>query len=115
MKNFSLKHDKLFLIHTQAIVIGKPEKYLCDIFFGDELKRDSKRFLMIGDRLNTDILLGKRNNFQTLLVETGCHKMDKVKEVISELESGVNDPDLKNQIPDYYLSALGDLFNNYEE
>lgn len=94
--------------------MGKPENYLCDIFFGDEIKRDSNRFLMIGDRLNTDILFGKNNNFQTLLVETGVHKLDKVEEIISELENGANDPDLENQIPDYYLSALGDLFNNFE-
>lgn len=95
--------------------MGKPENYLCDIFFKDEIKRDSKRFLMIGDRLNTDILFGKNNNFQSLLVETGVHKLDKVQEIIKELESnGTNDPDLENQIPDYYLSALGDFFTNYD-
>lgn len=91
--------------------MGKPENYLCDIFFTDEIKRDSKRFLMIGDRLNTDILFGKNNNFQTLLVESGVHKLDKVQEIFKELENGAKDPDLENQIPDYYLSALGDFFN----
>jgi ribonucleotide monophosphatase NagD (HAD superfamily) len=95
--------------------MGKPENYLCDIFFGEEIKRESKRFLMIGDRLNTDILFGKKNNFQTLLVESGVHKMDKVEEILSELENGASDPDLENQIPDFYLSSLGDLFKNYEE
>lgn len=92
--------------------MGKPENYLCDIFFKEEIKTDSRRFLMIGDRLNTDILFGKNNNFQTLLVETGVHKLDKVQEIIKELENGATDPDLENQIPDYYLSALGDFFND---
>lgn len=92
--------------------MGKPENYLCDIFFKEEINTDSRRFLMIGDRLNTDILFGKNNNFQTLLVETGVHKLDKVQEIIKELENGATDPDLENQIPDYYLSALGDFFND---
>lgn len=92
--------------------MGKPENYLCDIFFKEEIKTDSRRFLMIGDRLNTDILFGKNNNFQTLLVETGVHKLDKVQEIIKELENGATDPDLENQIPDFYLSALGDFFND---
>ena len=91
--------------------MGKPENYLCDIFFKEEIKTDSRRFLLIGDRLNTDILFGKNNNFQTLLVESGVHKLDKVQEIIKELENGAKDPDLENQIPDYYLSALGDFFN----
>lgn len=94
--------------------MGKPENYLCDIFFGDEVKKNSERFLMIGDRLNTDILFGKNNNFQTLLVETGVHKLDKVQEIINELDKGVKDVELENQIPDFYISALGDLFNNYD-
>ena len=95
--------------------MGKPENYLCDIFFKNELKKDnSDRFLMIGDRLNTDILFGKNNKFQTLLVESGVHKLDKVAEIIDELDGGVVDNDLENQIPDFYISCLGDLFNNYE-
>lgn len=95
--------------------MGKPENYLCKIFFSEEMLKDPSRFLMIGDRLNTDILFGKNNNFQTLLVETGVHKMDKVNEIIDDLEkSGSADKNLENQIPDFYLSRLGDLFNNFE-
>lgn len=94
--------------------MGKPENYLCDIFFGDEVKKNPQRYLMIGDRLNTDILFGKNNNFQTLLVETGVHKLDKVQEIFNELENGAKDVELENQIPDFYVSALGDLFNNYD-
>lgn len=91
--------------------MGKPENYLCEIFFKDEIKRDSKRFLMIGDRLNTDILFGKNNNFQTLLVGTGVHKLDKVSEIIEDVKRGNTEE--QNQIPDFYIDKLGDLFNNY--
>lgn len=98
----------------KAVVMGKPENWLCDIFFKEEIHRDSKKFLMIGDRLNTDILFGKNNNFQTLLVETGVHKIDKVEEIIEQLNKGEADPEMEKQVPDFYISSLGDLFNNYD-
>jgi ribonucleotide monophosphatase NagD (HAD superfamily) len=69
---------------------------------------------MIGDRLNTDILFGKNLNYQTLMVETGVHKIERVEEIIKEVENGNDDPDLVNQIPDYYIAGLGDLFKNYD-
>jgi phosphoglycolate phosphatase len=92
--------------------MGKPETSLCEIFFDSKALKDSKRFLMIGDRLNTDILFGNRNNFQTLLVETGVHKMDKVNEIMSELNNVNGNADLALQVPDFYISRLADLFNN---
>lgn len=97
--------------------MGKPENFLCEIFFKEEMKLNkSSRFLMIGDRLNTDILFGKNNNFQTLLVESGVHKLHKVEEIINELEtSGKVDQELENQIPDFYLAKLGDLFDNFDK
>ncbi|KAL7013591.1 hypothetical protein ACKWTF_015482 [Chironomus riparius] len=99
----------------KAAVMGKPENYLCKVFFNEEMLKDPSRFLMIGDRLNTDILFGKNNNFQTLLVETGVHKMDKVNEIIEDLEkSGTVDKNLENQVPDFYISRLGDLFSNFD-
>lgn len=98
----------------KAVVMGKPENWLCDIFFKEEIKRDSKKFLMIGDRLNTDIWFGKNNDFQTLLVESGVHKIEKVQEIIDKINSGKAEPELEKQVPDFYISSLGDLFNNYD-
>lgn len=98
----------------KAVVMGKPENWLCDIFFKDEIHRDSKKFLMIGDRLNTDILFGNNNNFQTLLVETGVHKIIKVQEIVDQINNGEAEPDLEKQVPDFYISGLGDLFNNFD-
>lgn len=98
----------------KATVMGKPENWLCDIFFQDEIKRDSKKFLMIGDRLNTDILFGNNNNFQTLLVETGVHNIERVKEIVNLVNSGEADGELEKQVPDFYISSLGNLFDNYD-
>lgn len=92
--------------------MGKPENWLCDIFFKEEIKRDSKKFLMIGDRLNTDILFGNNNKFQTLLVESGVHKIDKVQEIVEQVNRGEASQDLENQIPDYYISSLGALIES---
>lgn len=98
----------------KAVIMGKPENWLCDIFFKEEIHRDSKKFLMIGDRLNTDILFGNNNGFQTLLVETGVHKIDNVQEIIDKINKGEGNATLEKQVPDFYISSLGDLFNNYD-
>jgi ribonucleotide monophosphatase NagD (HAD superfamily) len=94
--------------------MGKPENWLCDIFFKEEIKRDSKKFLMIGDRLNTDILFGNNNKFQTLLVESGVHKIDKVQEIVEQVNRGDASEELENQIPDYYISSLGALLESLD-
>lgn len=98
----------------KAVVMGKPENYLCELFFKDEINHNSKRFLMIGDRLNTDILFGKNNDFQTLLVGTGVHSLDRVQEIINQIESGEAGAEWEKQIPDFYVESLGDLLNNLE-
>lgn len=98
----------------KAVVMGKPETMLCDIFFKDD-KRDSKRYLMIGDRLNTDVLFGNTNKYQTLLVQSGVHSIEHVQDIINQLDKGeVDDKTLEHQIPDFYISCLGDLLKNYD-
>lgn len=104
------KNFKKFLF-SKAIVMGKPENHFCEIFFKDEIKTNPKRFLMIGDRLNTDIMFGNRNNFQTLLVGTGVHSMSNVDEIMQQIEKRENDEELKSQIPGFYLGRLGNLFD----
>lgn len=84
-------------------VMGKPNKHICDIL-EQQYKVDPTRTLMIGDRCNTDILLGKNCGFKTLLVETGIHNAADVKQyAVSE------DPETRKLVPDVYASKLGDL------
>lgn len=87
----------------KPMVMGKPNKHICDIL-EKEYKVDPSRTLMIGDRLNTDILLGKNCGFKTLLVETGIHKVADVEKCAQS-----NDPEMRQQVPDVYTSKLGDL------
>lgn len=55
------------------INIGKPESHMMQLVL-DECGVDPDRILMVGDRLDTDILFGFNTNVQTLFVsETGIH------------------------------------------
>lgn len=99
----------------KAEIIGKPSTLASKYFFKDAAKKTPKKFLMIGDTLHTDILFGKRQNFQTLLVESGLHKVGDVQKIIDTLEAGPVDQLLENQIPDYYIKSLGDLLEYFDD
>jgi phosphoglycolate phosphatase len=88
----------------KPIVMGKPNPHICDAIV-QAFKVVPERTLMIGDRCNTDILLGKNCGFQTLLVETGIHKYDPdVKGYMaSECE------ETRRLVPDLVAGKLGDV------
>jgi phosphoglycolate phosphatase len=94
----------------KALVIGKPSTLVFEVMLKQEAFRERKRFLMIGDRLNTDILFGNRNGFQTLLVGTGVHSLANVQDVFGKIEKGEAGKEDDLLIPDFYVSALKDLF-----
>ncbi|XP_016982077.1 glycerol-3-phosphate phosphatase [Drosophila rhopaloa] len=87
----------------EPIVIGKPNPEICESLISQK-KIDPSRTLMIGDRANTDILLGYNCGFQTLLVGSGIHQLKDVEQwKLSK------NPEDKKLIPDVYLPKLGDL------
>ncbi|XP_035221116.1 glycerol-3-phosphate phosphatase-like isoform X2 [Stegodyphus dumicola] len=87
-----------------AIALGKPEKFMLDCIKQIQPEIDFSRCIMIGDRLNTDILLGTRHGLKTLFVLTGINSLDDVQNFQESKEE-------KDHmfIPDYYLPCLGDL------
>ncbi|XP_076664749.1 glycerol-3-phosphate phosphatase-like isoform X2 [Andrena cerasifolii] len=87
----------------KAVVVGKPERYIAEVL-RKRFKVIPERTLMIGDRCNTDILLGTRCGFKTLLVLTGVTSLQDV----SRWEQSECSEE-KDLIPDYYIDAIGDL------
>ncbi|KAK9874378.1 hypothetical protein WA026_002725 [Henosepilachna vigintioctopunctata] len=87
----------------KAVIMGKPSTFVGKALV-DEYGIDPKRTLMIGDRCNTDISLGSRCGFQTLLVLSGVTSLSEVLE-LKKSDSEEN----KELTPDVYLRTLGDL------
>lgn len=93
----------------RPFVIGKPNPYICD-HITKKYGINPSRTLMIGDRCNTDILLGKNCGFYTLLVETGIHNRAHLEEYkVSE------DPETRSLVPDFFISSLGALLPHLNE
>ncbi|XP_022899821.2 glycerol-3-phosphate phosphatase-like isoform X1 [Onthophagus taurus] len=91
--------------NRKPFIIGKPETYALE-WLRKEVHVEAKRTLMIGDRLNTDILFGTRCGFQTLLVLTGVTKLEDVEKLLKSKTK--EDKDL---IPDFYIESIGHLVN----
>lgn len=79
-------------------VCGKPNAGMMNTIKAkhEGLKADPLRGLMIGDRLNTDMLFGRNGGLDTLLVLTGI----ELEALVAQVE----------QQPTYYASKLGDLY-----
>ncbi|XP_055941536.1 glycerol-3-phosphate phosphatase-like isoform X2 [Argiope bruennichi] len=88
----------------KATALGKPERFMLDCIKVTHPDINFSRCLMIGDRLNTDILLGTQHGLKTLLVGTGINSLEDVL----QLEQSTDKTD-HLLVPDYYLPCLGDL------
>ncbi|MCG7381338.1 HAD-IIA family hydrolase [Paenibacillus sp. ACRRY] len=76
-----------------SIVIGKPSPYYAEKAL-QLLNVNSSSCLMIGDRLETDILFGKQNGMKTALMLTGISSREDIQ------ETGI--------IPDYIWSSFNE-------
>jgi len=90
----------------EPIVLGKPSKFMFEIVQKRHPGVVPERTLMIGDRANTDILLGKNCGLQTLMVGSGVHQLSAAR--VWEKSS---DPEERRMVPDYYVDKLGDLLD----
>ena len=80
-------------------VIGKPSTFYGERML-DQLTIERNRCLIIGDRLETDILLGKLNKFHTCLVLTGVASKKDVEE--------------KKIYPDFIVEDLISLSSHFD-
>ncbi|XP_008548278.1 glycerol-3-phosphate phosphatase [Microplitis demolitor] len=93
----------------KATVMGKPSTYISEMLHKN-YKINPERTLMIGDRANTDILLGKRCNYKTLLVLTGVSTAEQV-----EKWKKSSDPYDHELVPTYYSNSIADLLPSLEK
>lgn len=96
--NGSLVHAVKVATGVTPRVAGKPESYL---FSRAADRLDSKRPLVLGDRLDTDILGGFHAGFSTALVLTG----------VDTPQSALGAP--VQQRPNYLISTLADIYKPY--
>jgi phosphoglycolate/pyridoxal phosphate phosphatase family enzyme len=85
---------------VSAIVCGKPSATLAN-FVIEAFNLNPSRTCMIGDRLDSDILFGRRAGFKTVLVMTGVTNQQQ----LAELQSDPAHP----MRPTYFASHFGQL------
>ncbi|XP_048376350.1 chronophin-like [Stegostoma tigrinum] len=90
----------------KAAVVGKPGRFMFDCIAseGGEGAVDPSRALMVGDRLETDILFGANCGMWTVLALTGVSSLQDVHaKMASEL------PQHKKMVPDFYVDSVADF------
>lgn len=87
----------------EAFIIGKPSRYIFECV-ASEFGIDPARTIMVGDRLDTDILMGNNCGLTTLLTLTGVSTLEEVKGHVAS-----NCPERQSLVPDYYVDSIADL------
>ncbi|NXG57249.1 PGP phosphatase, partial [Hemiprocne comata] len=87
----------------EAFIVGKPNRYMFDCV-ASEFDIDPARTIMVGDRLDTDILMGNSCGLTTLLTLTGVSTLDEVQ---GHQQSSC--PTRHSLVPDYYVDSIADL------
>ncbi|XP_049614910.1 glycerol-3-phosphate phosphatase [Syngnathus scovelli] len=87
----------------QAATVGKPSHFMFDCV-ASKFGLEPGRCLMVGDRLDTDIMLGSNCGLKTLLTLTG---VSTVAEAEANQKSGCSEK--HKMVPDYYVESIADL------
>lgn len=87
----------------KAHVVGKPSHFMFDCL-ASQYGLDPAKTLMVGDRLDTDILMGSNCGLKTLLTLTG---VSTVADAMEHQKSGC--PDRLGMVPDYFVETIAEL------
>ncbi|RVE59370.1 hypothetical protein OJAV_G00187900 [Oryzias javanicus] len=87
----------------QAQTVGKPSPFMFDCL-ASQFGVERERCLMVGDRLDTDILLGSNCGLKTLLTLTGVSTLEDVE---GHEKSGCEER--RKMVPDFYVESIADL------
>ncbi|XP_006865265.1 PREDICTED: pyridoxal phosphate phosphatase [Chrysochloris asiatica] len=89
----------------EALVVGKPNSYMFECIT-EHFGMDPSRTLMVGDRLETDILFGHRCGLTTVLTLTGVSRLEEAQ---AHLAAGQHE-----LVPHYYVESIADLMEGLE-
>ncbi|XP_020643404.1 chronophin [Pogona vitticeps] len=93
----------------KAVVIGKPNTYMFECIV-ERFGVDPSRMLMVGDRLETDILFGKNCGLDTVLTLTGVSNLEEAQAYMAS-----DSPAAKDLVPHYYVDSIADLIPGLDE
>ncbi|XP_026129966.1 pyridoxal phosphate phosphatase [Carassius auratus] len=93
----------------KATVIGKPSRFMFDCI-ASQFDVDPARSLMIGDRLETDVLFGSNCGLTTVLTLTGVSTLE---EALVYRDS--QEPQKKHCAPDYVIESVADFLQALDE
>ncbi|KFV68902.1 SH3 domain-binding protein 1, partial [Dryobates pubescens] len=93
----------------KALVVGKPNRYMFDCIV-ERFGVDPSRTLMIGDRLETDILFGKNCGLSTILTLTGVSRLEEAQAYMASDSAAA-----KDLVPNYYVDSIADLIPGLDE
>ncbi|KAJ3565986.1 hypothetical protein NP233_g7285 [Leucocoprinus birnbaumii] len=86
-----------FALGRDPVCTGKPASTMLDCVKA-KVNFDPKRTIMVGDRLNTDILFGRNGGLATLLVMTGI-----------TTEGDITEPNASPIVPNFITESIGDF------
>ncbi|NXC44030.1 PLPP phosphatase, partial [Penelope pileata] len=93
----------------EALVVGKPNTYMFDCIV-ERFGIDPSRTLMVGDRLETDILFGKNCGLSTILTLTGVSRLEEALAYMASDSAAA-----KDMVPNYYVDSIADLIPGLDE
>ncbi|XP_059400983.1 chronophin-like [Carassius carassius] len=93
----------------KATVIGKPSRFMFDCI-ASQFDVDPARSLMIGDRLETDVLFGSNCGLTTVLTLTGVSTLEEALVFRDSQE-----PQQKDCAPDYVMESVADFLQALDE
>ncbi|XP_061755667.1 pyridoxal phosphate phosphatase [Nerophis ophidion] len=94
----------------KATVIGKPSRFMFECISSQFQGMDPAQCLMVGDRLETDMLFGSNCGLDTMLTLTGVSQMEDAHQYR-------NSEVLANHslVPDYVVDTIADFLPAFEE
>ncbi|XP_034452861.1 pyridoxal phosphate phosphatase [Hippoglossus hippoglossus] len=94
----------------KATVIGKPSRFMFECISSQFRGVDPAQCLMVGDRLETDMLFGFNCGLDTMLTLTGVSQLEEAEEYRnSELTTN------HSFVPDYVVDSIADFLPAFEE